>query len=173
MSFPAMAWAWEQRQMLAADKLVLMCLASHAGHRSQACYPKVDSIAEECGLSAPTVRRSIGWLEERGLLRAFAVVGTRGNRANVYVLNVDALAPREFEAYAFNIARAQGRGRIVPRREAREEQQRQRERREVARQGRLPLGERRRNHAGPTRELRRDPAELSGAGEPLAEQPGP
>ncbi|WP_442853881.1 helix-turn-helix domain-containing protein [Arthrobacter sp. Leaf69] len=55
-------------------KLVLVCLADHAGKDGTNAFPSVPTIAELCGVDARTVRRTISALEGRGLIR-------RGNQA--------------------------------------------------------------------------------------------
>jgi hypothetical protein len=69
MSREVEAWARQQRTGDPARKAVLMALANYADPHGRNCYPSVPRIAEEVEVSARTVQRHIGALEEMGFIR--------------------------------------------------------------------------------------------------------
>lgn len=77
MSFQAMAWAVEQK-LPTREKFVLLMLANRTNHDTGRCDPSHRRLAEDCGMSASTVKRAIQQLEEDGYLvienRAFNAV---------------------------------------------------------------------------------------------------
>lgn len=60
-------WAWEQECRDPSAKLVLVCLADHAGHDGVA-WPGTARLGEMTGLSSRTIRRWLDEFEERQLL---------------------------------------------------------------------------------------------------------
>ncbi|MEX6662458.1 helix-turn-helix domain-containing protein [Pseudomonas sp. W2-17] len=77
MSFQAMAWAVEQK-LPTREKFVLLMLANRTNHDTGRCDPSHRRLADDCGMSASTVKRAIQQLEEDGYLvienRAFNAV---------------------------------------------------------------------------------------------------
>lgn len=67
MSFQAMTWAIDQ-QLPTRDKFVLLMLANRTNHDTGRCDPSHRRLAEDCGMSASTVKRAIQDLEEQGYL---------------------------------------------------------------------------------------------------------
>lgn len=62
-----MEWAWSQDTASSGERLVLLCMADHAGTDGE-CWPSSGSLGERCALSGASVRRHIDALEERGLI---------------------------------------------------------------------------------------------------------
>lgn len=83
MSIDAMNWAWSQRGLTVGQKLVLLSLADRAGE-NHTCWPSMERICQDTGLTSRGVRKIYIELEARGLLRrehnagkvtVFALVG--------------------------------------------------------------------------------------------------
>lgn len=70
MSLEATIWAWEQVPDLESRaKLVLLSLADHVRPDTRTCWPSQERLARLTGLSVSTVRRAIGDLERKQLIR--------------------------------------------------------------------------------------------------------
>ncbi len=85
-------WHWVQTQILhhpdlsTAEICVAIVLASHVNDRTQACFPKIETIAHETSLSDRKVRQALKRLTELGLVaKSSRVVGRLRNR-NAYQL---------------------------------------------------------------------------------------
>jgi DNA-binding transcriptional ArsR family regulator len=68
MSYVLMAWAVKQKTGSASRKAVLLALADRANKDTGRCDPSIARIAEDTELSAATVKRALGDLEESGLV---------------------------------------------------------------------------------------------------------
>jgi DNA-binding transcriptional ArsR family regulator len=82
-------WALRDSGLPATDKLVLIALASRAGHQGAAagtCYPSQGTIAADTGLSRRTVNRSIKRLLEAGLVKALGGGAASGERITYRLL---------------------------------------------------------------------------------------
>lgn len=67
---------------------VLFCLLIHVRRANGQCFPSIKRIAVECGLSERVVKDAIRRLESDGIIRHVSGGrGTRGNRANTYLIN--------------------------------------------------------------------------------------
>jgi helix-turn-helix protein len=111
-----MAWVWEQ-PLDARDKIVLLALAQHSSRDREVCWPRIQTLADECGLSAQSVRRAITALERANLVAAFDVWGATGSTSNTYVLNVEGFKGYEWERVSRVRANDLRRGTVVPRAE--------------------------------------------------------
>ncbi|PJE26509.1 Helix-turn-helix domain-containing protein [Pseudooceanicola antarcticus] len=91
MSIPAMNWAFAQRGLKPATKLVLVCLADCHNAHSRRCDPSQETLAEECCMSRSTVNVHLKLLEERGLIRRVqrSDKRTRKQLSSLYVLGCD------------------------------------------------------------------------------------
>ncbi|MEQ8389839.1 MAG: helix-turn-helix domain-containing protein [Thalassospira sp.] len=85
-------WHWVQTQILhhpdlsTAEICVAIVLASHVNDRTQACFPKIETIAHETSLSDRKVRQALKRLAEFGLVAKLSrAVGRLRNR-NAYQL---------------------------------------------------------------------------------------
>ncbi|MBV18031.1 MAG: replication protein [Thalassospira sp.] len=85
-------WYWVQTKILhhrdlsTAEICVAVVLASHVNDRTQACFPKIETIAHETSLSDRKVRQALKRLAELGLVEKLArAVGRLRNR-NAYQL---------------------------------------------------------------------------------------
>ena len=85
-------WQWVQTQILhhphlsTAEICVAVVLASHVNDRTQACFPKIETIASEAKLSDRKVRQALKRLAELGLVAKLSrAVGRLRNR-NAYQL---------------------------------------------------------------------------------------
>lgn len=67
MSFHLVNLAW-QRDMRAAQKIVLLALADFAQQSTGECFPSVRVLSAKCGLSASAVRAQIKSLQSMGLV---------------------------------------------------------------------------------------------------------
>lgn len=85
-------WQWVQNEIFDHEGLstseicVAVVLASHVNDRTQDCFPKIETIAREAGLSERKVRQALGRLEQLGLIqRRVRCIGRLRNR-NAYQL---------------------------------------------------------------------------------------
>ena len=85
-------WHWVQTKILhhpdlsTAEICVAIVLASHVNDRTQACFPKIETIAHETSLSDRKVRQALKRLAELGLVAKLSrAVGRLRNR-NAYQL---------------------------------------------------------------------------------------
>jgi DNA-binding transcriptional ArsR family regulator len=85
-------WHWVQTKILhhpdlsTAEICIAVVLASHVNDRTQACFPKIETIAREASLSDRKVRQALKRLAELGLVaKSSRVVGRLRNR-NAYQL---------------------------------------------------------------------------------------
>ena len=85
-------WQWVQTKVLhhpdltTAEICVAIVLASHVNDRTQACFPKIETIAHETSLSDRKVRQALKRLAELGLVAKLSrAVGRLRNR-NAYQL---------------------------------------------------------------------------------------
>jgi DNA-binding transcriptional regulator YhcF (GntR family) len=84
MSIQALSWCVNQKCDTTTTKLILFILSNYADE-NQSCYPSEKHIAKLAGVSDRTVRRSLRYLEDFGLLRIKHQQGT----SNRYFLSVD------------------------------------------------------------------------------------
>jgi len=84
MSIQALSWCVQQKCDTTTTKLILFILSNYADE-NQSCYPSEKHIAKLAGVSDRTVRRSLKYLEDFGLLRIEHQSGT----SNRYYLSVD------------------------------------------------------------------------------------
>jgi hypothetical protein len=68
VSFTATKWAWNQRDLSAPQKFVLLRLADHADEVTQLCWPSQLNLSEFTALSERTVRGALKVLETKGLI---------------------------------------------------------------------------------------------------------
>jgi hypothetical protein len=66
MSFQAMAWAVGIK-LPAQEKITLVMLSNYANEEGR-CWPSIDTLCVDTGLSRATVKRALKRLEERKLL---------------------------------------------------------------------------------------------------------
>ena len=81
MSIDATRWAWQQRDISPAQKLVLLSMADRAGETHQ-CWPSNARLCEDTGLERKTIIFCLKHLEARGLIR----VTKRPGKNSVYQL---------------------------------------------------------------------------------------
>ena len=90
MSHAATIAAWEIKGLSSTQKLVLLCLAQHAGADGR-CWPSLALVAAESCLSPRAAWQGLQDLGKTGLIR----IEARGrNQSNVYVLTLDAQVAR-------------------------------------------------------------------------------
>lgn len=76
---------YQNKALSLKEKSVLLCLIYHRNSRTGKCSPSQKTIAEELGLSQPTVSRILKGLYSRGL-----VVNTaKSNQPPAYVLGLN------------------------------------------------------------------------------------
>ena len=91
MSIPAMNWAFAQRGLKPATKLVLVCLADCHNAHTRRCDPSQETLAEECCMSRSTVNVHLKLLEEQGLIRRVQRSDKRTHKqlSSLYLLGCD------------------------------------------------------------------------------------
>lgn len=88
MSIDAMKWALQQ-PLSGCQKFVLFILAYHA-NQSRKCWPGLDTIAEECGISRATAICHINEISRLNLISKKHRHDNRGyRRSTMYTLNLD------------------------------------------------------------------------------------
>lgn len=85
MSAAASRWAWAVRDITPTQKLVLVCLADHAGKDGGNCFPAIARVASECCLSERAVQYAMRQLAELGLMTA----EPRPGRSTLYSLPIE------------------------------------------------------------------------------------
>ena len=65
MSIKAITWAFEQKNITAHEKLVLIALADHANDHG-VCWPGQEGLSEKCCISRQSICRILGDLEKDG-----------------------------------------------------------------------------------------------------------
>lgn len=86
MSIHLVNLAW-QKDLRAAQKIVLMALADAAVQSTGECFPSIRMLSAKCGLSASAVRAQIKALESTGLVEFEERNGT-----NLYRVKLGAAA---------------------------------------------------------------------------------
>lgn len=89
MSFRAVAWAWDQRQLTPMERLTLLALTQFANSETESCWPRVRTLADEAGISESSANRALKVLEETGLIfveRRYREDGSA--RSSVYSLRL-------------------------------------------------------------------------------------
>ena len=94
MSWKAEAWAKEQ-QVPALEKWVLVALADRHNIDTGQCFPSIDRIAYDCGMSASCVKEKLRALEQRGLVTRIARRNGPVSMSNSYQLHFDVLIAGE------------------------------------------------------------------------------
>lgn len=85
-------WQWVQKEIFDHEDLstseicVAVVLASHVNDRSQDCFPRIETIAREAGLSERKVRQALARLEQLGLIRRLVRCAGRLRNRNAYQL---------------------------------------------------------------------------------------
>ncbi|MFY0623872.1 MAG: helix-turn-helix domain-containing protein [Pelagimonas sp.] len=64
-----MLWAFEQKDLKPATKLILVFLADSHNGKTLRCDPRQDTIATKCNVGRATVNRHLSELEARGLIQ--------------------------------------------------------------------------------------------------------
>lgn len=67
MCFESLAWATKQ-ELPAMQKIVLIMLANHENAETKLCFPSIETLAEECGMSERSVSNQIARLSAAGLI---------------------------------------------------------------------------------------------------------
>lgn len=68
MSFRAVCWAWDQKQLTPPERLTLLSLTQFSSKETEECWPRVKTIALDAGISVSSVNRSLKSLAEKGLI---------------------------------------------------------------------------------------------------------
>lgn len=89
MSFKAVNWAWEQRDLSVHAKMVLLALANRH-NPDTGCFPSLTKIGEDVGCSRSTVIRCLELLQSRGLISAEKGFRQNGSQtSNRYVFGFE------------------------------------------------------------------------------------
>ena len=82
MSFQAMTWAITQR-IPASQKIVLIVLANYANEKG-ACWPSLQTIAKDAGISKRTAMRTVEKLIENKIISVKKRRRSTGNQTSSY-----------------------------------------------------------------------------------------
>ena len=90
MSHKATTWAFELTGLAPSSKLVLLALADRHNGDTGRCYPSIQKIANDCGVSVSSVHRHLTKLEEMEVIRRVGRFDGKGGRtSNEYELLMD------------------------------------------------------------------------------------
>lgn len=91
MSIQAVSWALGLNIPDARAKLVLVCLANYADHKSGVCWPSIDTLCEESSQARSTVKAKLDWLAEEGFITIEHRTDPKTQRStsNLYRLVID------------------------------------------------------------------------------------
>ncbi len=89
MSFQAMTWAVKQ-ELPAMQKIVLLMMANRANPETGACFPSLQTLAKECGMSIRSVVNQIALLKAANLVEVESQFRKdKGQTSNSYLLKFD------------------------------------------------------------------------------------
>lgn len=65
-----MGWVFDHcpKSVTSSARCVLMSIANHSGRYGEDCYPGIETIADEAGMSVRSAQRHIAWLEDHGFI---------------------------------------------------------------------------------------------------------
>jgi hypothetical protein len=78
MSIQAVAWVLERSKVKLGARLVLIAIANHADERGDNCWPSIELLAREAGMTARQVYNVMPKLVESGELEILRGMGPRG-----------------------------------------------------------------------------------------------
>tara|TARA_R100000353_G_scaffold165253_1_gene126309 strand:+ start:462 stop:1154 length:693 start_codon:yes stop_codon:yes gene_type:complete len=85
MSFEAVNWAWKQKSLKPFQKLILVALADRH-NPDHGCFPSINTIIEDTGISRSSVLRTLGQLQDIGLIRKQAAFrDNKSQTSNRYI----------------------------------------------------------------------------------------
>lgn len=85
-------WFWDYNSVFDADlsehaKLIRLFLARCADNNNRQSFPSINTIADKCSISRPTVKRALAELEDTGWLKKTNRYTENGNyNSNIYTL---------------------------------------------------------------------------------------
>lgn len=88
MSFQAMAWAVKMK-LPPKEKLLLLMLANYASNQTGDCYPSINTLCDDTGMSKSSVIRALQVLESARLIGVNRRSVEGINLPNFYRLNLD------------------------------------------------------------------------------------
>jgi DNA-binding HxlR family transcriptional regulator len=99
MSIEATNWAFSQRGLKPAPKLVLVYLADCHNRQTKRCDPSQELLASECEMSRSTLNLHLKTLEEGGFIRRVqrSNARTKRQKSTLYVLGCDEEKPQDVE----------------------------------------------------------------------------
>ena len=99
MSIEATNWAFSQRGLKPAAKLVLVFLADCHNKHTKQCDPSQALLASECEMSRSTLNLHLNTLEEGGFIRRVqrSNARTKTQKRTLYVLGCDAERPQDVD----------------------------------------------------------------------------
>ncbi|MCG3267765.1 helix-turn-helix domain-containing protein [Yoonia sp. I 8.24] len=97
MSIEAVRWAFDQRGLKPAAKLVLVFLADCHNRHSKRCDPSQALLASECEMSRASVNVHLKALEDDGFIRRIqrSNAKTKKQKSTLYVLGCDDEKPQD------------------------------------------------------------------------------
>jgi DNA-binding transcriptional regulator YhcF (GntR family) len=84
MSFQAMAWAVKIK-LPAQEKITLVMLANYADESGR-CWPSIETLCVDTGLSRSTIKRCLAKLQERRILTKLRRAKGKVQTSNLYTL---------------------------------------------------------------------------------------
>ena len=99
MSHKATAWAFDQRGLRPAAKLVLVYLADCHNAHTRRCDPMQETLAAHCEMSRSTVNLHLKNLEERRLIKRIQRTNkhTKKQKSTFYILGCDENLTQDIE----------------------------------------------------------------------------
>ena len=91
MSFQAMAWAIKQ-PLPCQEKMVLLVLSNYADDKAT-CFPSMNRLSADCGLSISQVRKCVAKLEKQLLVRRHMRIKSYGQTSNVFAMDLNMTLP--------------------------------------------------------------------------------
>lgn len=98
MSIKATKWAMGVLPVLdvsPTDKLALLCLAYHHNDKTGECFPSMQTLASECGVTSRRIQQAVGNLVDWSVIRKKRGGAAAGNASNKYTLFGSPKRPNE------------------------------------------------------------------------------
>ena len=94
MSFEAVNWAWKQKSLKPFQKLILVALADRH-NPDHGCFPSINTIIEDTGISRSSVLRTLLQLQDKGLIKKEAAYRDNNSQtSNRYIFSFEGVSER-------------------------------------------------------------------------------
>ena len=92
MSFEAVNWAWKQKSLKPFQKLILIALADRH-NPDHGCFPSINTIIEDTGISRSSVLRTLGQLQDKKLItKEAAYRDNKSKTSNRYIFSFEGVS---------------------------------------------------------------------------------